>query len=63
MGLDVGEPIQAYLNRVWYKATVAEVGFEEGYKKIRVTYRRFAEKGDREDSFGNRYFGLKPSED
>ena len=30
---------------------------------MRVTYRRFAENGDREDSGNNKYFGLGPNED
>lgn len=41
MGLDMGAHVEALLNRVWYKATVSEVGMENGSKRVRVTYRRF----------------------
>lgn len=58
MGLEVGTLIDAFLNRVWYKSTVVEAGEENGTKKVRVTYRRFDENGDRQDSEGNKYFGL-----
>lgn len=63
MGLEIGAPIDAHVDRVWYPSTVAEVGEEKGIKKVRVTFRRFAENGDRVDSHGNRYFGLMPGED
>jgi hypothetical protein len=63
MALDVGSPVEALLNRVWYKSTIAEVGEENGMRKVRVTYRRFAEDGDRVDSQGNKFFGLGISED
>lgn len=62
MGLDIGEPIDAYLNRIWYKSTITEIATENEVKKVRVTFRRFDENGDRVDSLGNRFFGLK-SED
>ncbi len=41
MSLNIGSPVEALLNRVWYKATIAEVGEENGCKKVRVTFRRF----------------------
>lgn len=62
MGLDIGEPIDASLNRIWYKSTITEIATENNVKKVRVTFRRFDEHGDRVDSLGNRFFGLK-SED
>lgn len=63
MALDIGHPIDVLLDRVWYPSTVAEVGEEKGSKKIRVTFRRFSETGDRVDSHGNRYYGLLPGQD
>lgn len=63
MSLEIGQPIDAYLNRTWYKSTVAEVSVEKDVKKVRVTYRRFDENGDRTDTFGNRFFGLRAGED
>ena len=42
---------------------MAEVGEDNGFKKVRVTFRRFAPNGNRVDSFGNRFFGLNAGED
>ena len=40
MNLDVGSQVDAY-NRYWYASTVVEVGFENGSKRVRVSFRRF----------------------
>ena len=57
MSLDIGSEIDAF-NRVWYASTVVEVGFENGSKRVRVTFRRFSDKGEKEDSLGQKYDGL-----
>ena len=36
---------------------------ENGIRQVRVTFRRFNEKGDKIDSEGNKYFGLGINED
>lgn len=59
MGLDIGSPVEALLNRIWYKATIAEVSKDDKEsKRVKVTFRRFAEDGDRMDFHGNKFFGL-----
>lgn len=39
------------------------MGFENGARRVRVSYRRFCEDGRKVDSDGNRYEGLGPNED
>lgn len=60
--LEFGSLVDAY-NKVWYPATVVEVGVENGAKRVRVSFRRFSETGKKIDSDGNRYDGLGPNED
>lgn len=62
MSLDIGSTLDA-INRVWYPSTVVETGVDNGSKRVRVTFRRFSEQGEKVDSLGQRYDGLGPNED
>lgn len=62
LALDVGSCVDAF-NRVWYSSTVTEVGFENGAKRVRISFRRFSDQGEKVDSLGYRYDGLGPNED
>jgi len=38
-----------------------ETGVENGSKRVRVSFRRFSEKGEKTDLEGNSYDGLGPN--
>ena len=60
MNLQIGDVLDGF-NKIWYPSTVVEASVENGAKRVRVSFRRFSDTGEKVDFDGNRYDGLGPN--